>query len=383
MSLGEIMRTERVGIVGAGILGLAHAWSAAKRGHQVTVFERSQQALGASIRNFGMIFPLAQPTSLRHLAACGRSAWLELAEQANLWVQPCGSIHLAYREDEWQVLNEFYQWNVDGPHGPHLQLIAKAECLKRSPAIQNQGLIGGLASDLELRVEASSALRTLTDWLRAKFSIEFFFNTTVAAVDSDGLTTSDRSRHTFDRMIICSGADVRTLFPNELARLGLIECKLQMMCTVPQPVHWNIGPHLAGGLTLRHYPTFRQCGGVDRLRARIAQETPELDRYGIHVLVSQDRQGRVILGDSHEYGPDLPPLDSVEIDRLILRELANMLCLPTWELEHRWSGVYVKLAEPGASLTAPVPNVHLCVGVGGSGMTLAFGIAEENWNNWN
>ena len=57
---------------------------------------------------------------------------------------------------------------------------------------------------------------------------------------------------------------------------------------------------------------------------RISRETPELNRFGIHVMASQDDAGRVVLGDSHEYDSDIEPFDSAEIDRLILRELSDI-----------------------------------------------------------
>jgi len=53
-------------IVGAGVLGLAHAYAAAGRGWKVVVFEPNPRAMGASARNFGMIWPIGQPHGETH-----------------------------------------------------------------------------------------------------------------------------------------------------------------------------------------------------------------------------------------------------------------------------------------------------------------------------
>jgi len=99
-----------IAIVGAGIVGLAHALAAAKRGLKVVVFERNLPVVGASIRNFGMIWPIGQPTGkLLDRAMKSREIWTQLAPKAGFHLEQSGSLHLAYRQDEIDVLEEFVE----------------------------------------------------------------------------------------------------------------------------------------------------------------------------------------------------------------------------------------------------------------------------------
>src|SRR5437870_824187 len=104
------MNSERFtdAIVGAGIVGLAHAYHLARRGRRVVVMERGERASGASVRNFGMLWPIGQPPGEMHrLALRSREIWRAVLADAGLWHEETGSLHLAYRADEEAVLKEF------------------------------------------------------------------------------------------------------------------------------------------------------------------------------------------------------------------------------------------------------------------------------------
>jgi FAD dependent oxidoreductase TIGR03364 len=368
-------------VVGAGIVGLAHAWAAVRRGKSVRVFERSSRAEGASIRNFGMIWPIGQPPGVCQATALrSRELWLQLQKDSGIWVNECGSIHLAHRSDEWAVLAEFAE---RAPAlGYSVRLMTAEEVLAASPAANPQGLLGGLWSPTELCVDPREAIAKMADWLCERHGVDFHFNTLVRVADERGVETADGHRFGARRTIICSGADFETLFPDVLAASGLRRCKLQMLRTEVQPDGWRIGPHLASGLTLRHYRNFEVCKSLTALKSRVAQETPELDRFGIHVMVSQNRLGEAVLGDSHEYDQAISPFDKTEIDSLMLRELRAVFCLQTWTIAERWSGIYAKHASEPQFVAEPLAGVSIVTATGGAGMTMSFGLAEENWRKW-
>ena len=357
-------------IVGAGIVGLAHAWAAAKRGLRVTVLERDARAQGATVRNFGMIWPVGQPESRRETALRSRALWIEAARHTGLWLSECGSLHLAHRSDEWAVLEEF----ASREHG--LELLSPEATSARAPAANREGLVGALWSPSELAVDPREAAARLAEWLIAEHSVEIRFRTQVTHAESGAVHTAGGGRFEAERILVCPGSDVERLLPGTLSKSGMRIVKLQMMRTGSQGPGYSMGPHLAGGLTLRHYESFETCPSLGALKERIARETPELDRWGIHVMAAQNQRGEIILGDSHEYGDDITPFDRAEIEQLMLRELRRLLWLSDWTLAERWHGIYAKHANGGYRETLAT-DVYLIVGTGGAGMTMSFGWAEE------
>lgn len=365
-----------VAVVGAGILGLAHAYVAARSGRSVAVFERSPAALGASIRNFGMIWPIGLPAGALHeLGLRSRAIWQEILQDANLPFLAAGSLHVAYREDEAAVGREFAQ---RAPSlGFECEWLAPEETLRRSRAIRPDGLAGALWSDTEMTVDPRQILRELPQYLMTRFGVRFFFNAAVRDVKGGVVLAGDRQCDA-GTIVVAGGDDFQTLFPECFADSGLTRCKLQMMRTAQQPDAWQLGPSLAFGLTFTHYPVFRSCAGVQALRSRIARETPDLEKWGIHVMVSQTSSGQLTIGDSHEYGLAVDIFDKPFVNELILDYAKRFLRVPTLEIAEHWHGVYARHPDRPFLSLAPREGVRVVTVTNGLGMTMSFGIAEQS-----
>ncbi|MES2647437.1 MAG: TIGR03364 family FAD-dependent oxidoreductase [Bacteroidota bacterium] len=361
-------------VIGAGIVGIAMARSLASRGVIVTVIERNEQAIGASIRNFGMLWPIGQPDGyLYERAINSRSIWQQVLNDAHLWYDEVGSLHAAYNGLESQVLKDV---SVTYEHRGY-KYLNTTETIKRSNAVNPDGLEGALWSPNEMIIESRAAIQALPAYFTEKYGVKFLFNTAISRIEYPKVFSGNRS-WSADYIYVCGGADFETLYPEVFAENNFTKCKLQMMRIIAQPDAWRIGPALCGGLSLIHYNSFKVSPSLDLLKKHFEQTMPEYLKYGIHVMVSQNGNGELTIGDTHEYGLHLDPFDRAELNDMIITYLKKFAIFKNWAITQSWNGTYPKRTNGEVDFVhQPVDGVTIVNGLGGAGMTLSFGLAEE------
>ncbi len=371
----KILSKNNAIVIGAGIVGLATARALSIRGYSVTVFERNERAVGASIRNFGMVWPIGQPTgALYERAMLSRSIWKEICTEAKIWHDEVGSLHLAYYDDELQAITEYVEANRQSRDCSVLNL---KQTLQKSPAVNSAGLKGALWSADEMILESRVAIGQVASYLSEKYDVTFHWNTAISRVEYPAVM-SGNSTWNADEIFVCSGVDFETLYPELFLQSDITKCKLQMMRLVAQPDDWRIGPSLCGGLSMIHYPGFQAAKSLPALRERYEAQYGEHLEWGIHVMVSQNGAGELTIGDSHEYGLVHDPFDKEFINNLITGYLHTFAKFKDWKMIQSWNGIYSKMTNGQTELVMDAgEGVKIINGLGGNGMTLSFGLCEQ------
>jgi len=384
----QLWAENRAVVVGAGIVGLAHAYAFARRGWAVTVVERDLAAMSATVRNFGMVWPIGQPLDDRRVLALeSRAIWLQVARDAELWHRECGSLHLAYHEDEAAVIQEF----LSAPGGSETgEWISAEKVREKFPAVgDGQGgragrMHGALWSPSELAVDPRGTATEVAAYLHRVHGVEFHWGSSVIAVEEESdraatvVTSTERipARH----VVVSPGSATDLGFGKLLAAQGMRRCRLQMLRA---ETDLHLGTHLCAGLTLLHYGSFAGLPGLAAVRDRYAKEWPGYAGEGIHLLVSQHGDGTLTIGDSHEYNEPFRPYLRESVFAKILDYLNTFLPVDQIRIIERWDGVYGKhpdvpylsLAPDGTA--GPYGPVRIVGSAGGAGMTLSFGIGER------
>ena len=226
-----------VAIVGAGILGLAHAY----------VFARKAQARG-SVRqtSAGQRRIRAQfRDDLADRAARGRDAPDGFAEPGSVAGSadgvaielPGGGIAAWWRTMRTKRKCCASSPRLDRRPVTLCRWLKADEVRERSPAVQEENLQGALWSDLEFTVDPREAVVRLREYLQES-GVECRSGAAVTRIELPAVETASE-RWDAGSAVVCAGDDFETLYPQAFAESGVTRCKLQMMRTMPQPGGWH------------------------------------------------------------------------------------------------------------------------------------------------
>jgi len=373
-----------IAIVGGGINGLAHAYAAAKRGLKTIVIEQNSKPLGASVRNFGLQLPLAQlPGENYALALKSQAIWRDVAKEFSFWSKPNGLLVLSLSDLENTVMHEFIsQAGALGYNG--LKFINKEDLkLATTSSLNYNTIAGALFSADETTINPADALQKIALGLKEKYSVDFKYNCTVQKVGSSVIETN-LGQINAERIILCTGTAYTQFYPEVFTDLKLKKCKLQVMKLEITDPTWHVNEAIASGISMLHYSSFGITPSISKLKLFYETHYPELKKYGIHILAVENNNRELIVGDSHEYDEfDFDPGIKTEINDIILDWANKYLNIASFKVKETWTGQYLK--NMGGDIycrLAPANNLRIINAVGGQGMTISFGLAEETFNLW-
>ncbi|MDP3405231.1 MAG: TIGR03364 family FAD-dependent oxidoreductase [Brevundimonas sp.] len=359
-----------IAVVGAGIVGLACALAAARRGLSVVVIDRDAQANGASIRNFGFVTVTGQPRGrVWARAHRSRAVWDEIAAEAGIDVLQRGLWLPVRRPEAAAVLEAFMATEM----GEGCRMMAPDEARLRAPEATGPGTVAALWSPHDLRVDSRTAIPRLAAWLADRFGVDFRRETAVHAIDLPRIVTS-RGVVEAERAVVCPGDDLVSLFPDRLAVFGIVRCKLQMM-RLASP-GFDLPAPLMSDLGLVRYGGYADLPETAALRARLEAEQGEALAHGVHLIAVQDADGALVVGDSHHDAATPDPFASEAVDRLILDEWTAATGQPAPPVLQRWTGTYARGPHAGV-IEAPQPGVRLALITAGNGASTGFAFGEE------
>jgi D-hydroxyproline dehydrogenase subunit beta len=359
-------------VAGAGIVGLAHALVARRRGLRVAVVERDQRCVGASIRNFGFVTVTGQRAGdTWRRAMRSRDLWAEICGPAGIRVEHQGLWVLARRPAAAAVLRAF----VDTPMGQACTLHGADQAAARAPWLRTEGATAALYSPHELRVESRDAIPRLAAWLEQEQGVVFHRGDSVLGVDGKTVTTSRRTLRA-ERIVLCPGTELTGVAGAWLADFNLRLTRLQMLRVRTEPA---VVPQSAvmADLSLVRYAGYADLPPAAALRRQLEAEEPASLAHGIHLIVVRSADGSLVVGDSHHDDASPEPFASDEVDALILHHLHETLRIDHSHVVERWTGVYPVGHAADALVVAPASHCRVVIVTSGTGASTAFGLAED------
>ncbi|OBJ44693.1 oxidoreductase [Mycolicibacterium mucogenicum] len=354
-------------VVGAGIVGLAHAYHAHRRGLAVAVVDHAAGVAGASVQNFGHACITAQNGVALDYARAGRQHWLDLSRQAGFWSKQAGTYCVARHEDELAVMREFADVRPSGD----VHLLNHQQMVDRVP-VRDPRVVGGMYLPGDLQVDPRTAVPAIARWLESQ-GVDFHWRTAASGFEP-GVVHTSRGPIRTETTFIAVNYDIDRLFPELAERDGLLRCRLHMI-RARLPLAFTLPAPLFTGWSLLRYAGFEDLPSVGAVAQRLRDAHPDAVDIDLHLMFTPQPDGSLLIGDTHIREVTAAPFQSEQGFDILLDQTRKLFGINDIEVSERWQGVYCSAPGQEFLIEEPVARTHVVTVTTGIGMTTGLGLA--------
>jgi FAD dependent oxidoreductase TIGR03364 len=364
--------TRRAVVAGGGIIGTWHALELAEAGFTVDHLEAEAGPIGASVRNFGLVWVSGRRTGAElEVARRARRRWEEIGALApGVGFRPTGSLTIAGDEAERAVMEAFAR--LPDASARSIAFLSPDEVRACNPAVRGE-VAGALQCTEDAVVEPRLVLGALRAYLRAAHGERYRFHPgcRVVAAAAHSLIDTAGTRWEGDVVVLATGAAYDQLPGSAAVAARLRRVRLQMLQTAPFAP--RLTTSLADADSLRYYPAY-EAAPLDRL----PDQNEVSAAHHLQLLLVQRADGGLTIGDTHAYGEPFDFALCEDPTHELLERARRILGTDLPPVQRRWEGVYAQCLDGDVCLREEIePGVFVVTGPGGRGMTCSPAIAAD------
>jgi FAD dependent oxidoreductase TIGR03364 len=360
-------------VVGGGIIGTWHAYELVQAGFRVDHLEAEAGPIGASVRNFGLVWVSGRRSGEElEVARRARRRWEEVGSSvAGLGFRGNGSLTIATNATERAVMEDFASLDDAGERA--ITFLEPEEVRTLNPAVAGSAVVGALHCALDGAVEPRQATHALRAALEDRATDRYTFHPgrRVVSLAPRAVVDALGTRWEGDLVVVATGAAYDHI--PQTAHLGasLRRVRLQMLETAP--FAGTLTTSLADADSLRYYPAY-EVAPLHRLPA----QNPVAAEHRLQLLLVQRLDGGLTIGDTHAYDEPFDFALSEDPTEELLARASRILGGALPAVRRRWEGVYAQCLDGRVCLREEVEqSVWMVTGPGGRGMTCSPAIAAD------
>ena len=354
--------TDRIVVVGGGLVGTATAYFAAREGLSVTLLEQEAIGYGASGRNPGFVWlHCRNPGWALDVSMAGRRLYDDLVRDLPVPFEFRAEGGLIYftTPEQGRVFEEFVARRRDD--GLDMELIDGAEVRRQVGPIRPDVLGASFCAN-DAQINTPTVVAALAAGARAE-GADVREGVTVTALARAGDRVvgveTDAGRVEADMVVIATGAWTQQLLAAQDVAMPVGMERLQVLATVPRPL--DIHPVVYGPLAAKQYSLFRDLPSWDE-PAFLAPYEIESGRWMLQLL-SQRANGEVLLGCPMDY----PPAVTHEVTLSGLRDTATAISedfpgLRDVGIDRMWAGVLPFTSDLVPIIDEVTPGLFVAAG---------------------